>query len=97
MKNFIFFGLLLLATLSCNKDDEDPIKSENGKIWLSGGLYYCAQQIRLDTGDTLIVDLKDVADYISGDRVSVKYKELGINEFCSPKIDCSIIEIRKIE
>lgn len=48
MKKSIFSGLLLLAVLSCENDDEDIIKTENGNIWLSGGLYYCAQQIRLD-------------------------------------------------
>ncbi|UZD22836.1 hypothetical protein PBT90_05315 [Algoriphagus halophytocola] len=97
MKKIIFYGLLLLSVPSCSMDDEDFIRTETGEIWLSGGLNHCAHQIRLDTGDTLVVDLKDLSDYITGDRVSVKYKELGLNEFCSPKIDCSIIEISKLD
>ncbi|REG88728.1 hypothetical protein C8N25_108163 [Algoriphagus antarcticus] len=38
MKKNIFFGLILLAIVSCTKDDEDIIKTESGNIWLSGGL-----------------------------------------------------------
>jgi hypothetical protein len=86
--------LTLLVVLSCNKDDGDAlIKQESGKVWLSGGLAYCAEQIRLDNGVTLIVNIKDIISFKSGDRVTVKYKEIGINEFCSPSIDCEIIEI----
>ena len=94
----IFFGLILLFALSCdNKDNEDVIKQENGEVWLSGGLYYCAQQVRLDNGDTLIVSLEDIISFRSGDKVNVKYKEIGVNENCSQYIDCVIIEIKKIE
>ncbi len=94
----VLFGLILLFALSCNKDDsEDSFKQENGKVWLSGGLAYCAEQIHLDNGDTLIVALEEIISFRSGDRVTVKYKEIGINEFCSPSIDCEIIEIKKIE
>ena len=94
----ISFGLILLFALSCNnKDNEDVIKQENGEVWLSGGLYYCAQQVRLDNGDTLIVSLEDLISFRSGDRVNLKYKEIGVNENCSQYIDCVIIEIKKIE
>lgn len=41
--------------------------------------------------------MKDLMSFTFGDRVSVKYKEIGINKFCSPGIDCEIIEIKKIE
>ena len=94
----ILFGLILLFALSCNKDNnEDDVKQEIGNVWLSGGLAYCAEQIHLDNGDTLIVNLEDIISFTSGDRVNVKYKEIGINEFCSPGIDCEIIEIKKVE
>ena len=94
----VLLGLTLLFALSCNKDDgEDSVKQENGNVWLSGGLAYCAEQIHLDNGDTLIVSLEEIIPYRSGDKVTVKYKEIGINEFCSPSIDCEIIEIKKVE
>jgi hypothetical protein len=89
-------GLALVFALSCSRDD-DFIKQENGNVWLSGGLAHCAEQIHLDNGDTLIVNIKDLTSFTSGDRVSVKYKEIGINKFCSPSIDCEIIEIKKVE
>ncbi len=92
----MLLGLTLVFALSCNKDDSDAsIKQGNGNVWLSGGLANCAEQIHLDNGDTLIVNIKDVISFISGDRVIVKYKEIGINEFCSPGISCEIIEIKK--
>ncbi len=96
-KKFLI-GLAMLFALSCNKDDDnDSIKQENGNVWLSGGLAYCAEQIHLDNGDTLIVNLEDIISFTSGDRVSVKYKEIGINKLCAPGIDCEIIEIKKVE
>jgi len=96
MTKSILLGLVLLFALSCSKDD-DAIKKENGKVWLSGGLAYCAKQIHLDNGDTLIVKIDDLITFTSGERVSVKYKEIGINKFCSQGIDCDIIEIKKVE
>ena len=100
MTKKILLGLTLLFSLSCNKDnvnDDDFIRQEIGNVWLSGGLAYCAEQIHLDNGDTLIVDLEDIISFTSGDKVSVKYKEIGINEFCSSGIDCEVIKIEKIE
>jgi len=93
-----FFVLTLLIALSCNKEEsQENFKQENGQLWLSGGLYYCAEQLWLDNGDTLIVSLEDIISFRSGDRVNVKYKEIGANEFCTSYIDCEIIEISKIE
>ena len=89
-------GLALVFALSCSRDD-DFIKQENGNVWLSDGLAHCAEQIHLDNGNTLIINIKDLMSFTSGDRVSVKYKEIGINKFCSPSIDCEIIEIKKVE
>jgi hypothetical protein len=96
MTRIILLSLILFLAFSCNKDDSHvSTKQENGNVWLSGGLAYCAEQIHLDIGDTLIVRIEDVISFKSGDRVIVKYKEIGINEFCSPAIDCEIIEIKK--
>ncbi|MFC2138523.1 hypothetical protein ACFLTE_10135 [Bacteroidota bacterium] len=97
MTKNVLYGLILFCFISCNKEDSD-VKQENGEVWLSGGLYYCAEQIRLDNGDTLIFSLLEVTLVVkSGDRVNVKYKEIGINEFYPPSIDCQIIEIKKID
>ena len=96
LKN-IFIGFTLMFALSCdNEDNEGIIKQENGEVWISGGLYYCAEQVRLDNGVTLVVSLENIIPFKSGDRVYIKYKEMGVNAFCSPYIDCEIIEINKI-
>ena len=98
MTRKILIGLALVFALSCNKDnDDESIKQGKGNVWLSGGLFYCAEQIHLDNGDTLIVNLEDIISFKSGDRVNVKYKEIGINESCPPGIDCEIADIKKIE
>jgi hypothetical protein len=52
--------------------------------------------IHLDNGDTLVVSIEEIISFKTDDRVEVKYKELGINEFCSPSIDCEIIEIKNV-
>ena len=97
---YFLIGLALIFAFSCNKndkrDEDNSIKQENGNVWISGGLAYCALQIHLANGDTLIVDLEDIISFTSGDKVSVSYKKIGINEFCTPYIDCEIIEIKKV-
>lgn len=96
----ILFGLIVVASfLSCVSEDknEDLVKQQAGEVWLSGGLAVCAEQIHLDNGDTLIVSLEDVISFSAGDRVNVKYKEIGLNESCTPGINCEIIEIRKVQ
>ncbi len=76
MTKKIFIGLMLIFILSCSNDDvNDSILQESGNIWLSGGLAFCAEQIHLDNGDTLIVDSEEILSFTSGDRVSVKYKK----------------------
>ncbi|ODS73886.1 MAG: hypothetical protein ABS46_19815 [Cytophagaceae bacterium SCN 52-12] len=98
LKNMPLFGFILLVALSCKKDDNEiPVKQENGELWLSGGLAYCAQQIRLDNGDTLVVSPEDVTSLGSGDRINVKFKEIGRNKNCPQYINCEIIEILKLE
>ena len=94
------FGLLVVSSfLSCVNEDSNKasIKQQEGEVWLSGGLAVCAEQIHLDNGDTLIVSLEDIVFFSSGDRVNVKYKEIGINESCTPAINCEIIEITKVQ
>lgn len=93
----ILLGLALVFTLSCNKDESNNVKQEDGTVWISGGLAYCAEQIHLDNGDTLIVSMEDVIPFTAGVRVTVKYKETGLNESCSPGINCEIIEIKKAQ
>jgi hypothetical protein len=98
MMKKMLFVLTLLFALSCKKDDSDSsVKQNIGNVWLSGGLAFCAQQIHLDNGDTLIVRIEDVISFTSGDRVTVKYKVTGTNESCPPGKDCEIIEIKKAE
>ena len=99
MMKKLLLGLILIFSISCNKDGDNlSFKEENGNVWLSGGLLYCAEQIRLDNGDTLTFHLTDIIMSLkAGDRVRVKYKEIGINEFCPPYIDCKIIKIEKIK
>jgi hypothetical protein len=98
MTRKILIGFALVFALSCSKDnDDESMRQEKGNVWLSGGLAYCAEQIHLDNGDTLIVNIEDVISFTSGDRVSVKYQELSVNDSCPFGIDCEIVEIEKIE
>lgn len=97
MTKTMLIGLLLVFSLSCINDDNDvPVKQQDGEVWLSGGMAVCAEQIHLDNGDTLIVDVDDINSLRSGDRVRVKYRERGLSESCTPGIDGDIIEIIKI-
>lgn len=99
MTKRILLGLVLVFFLSCNKDEgnDSSIKQQDGAVWLSGGLAVCAEQIHLDNGDILIVNMEDILSFKSGDRVNVKFKEIGLNESCTPGIDCKIIEIKKVQ
>lgn len=98
MTKKILFIFVVVFALSCKKgNDNDSIKHEIGNVWLSGGLAYCAEQIRLDNGQTLIVKMEDVISFKSGDKVVLRFREIGINKDCSPCIDCEIIEIKKVE
>jgi hypothetical protein len=98
MTKTILLGLITVLFFSCVNDDNDvSIKQEEGEVWLSGGLGVCAAQIHLDNGDTLIVHLEDVLSFRSGDRVSVKYEEIGPNESCSSGTDCEVIVIKMIQ
>ncbi len=92
----ILLGLAILFAFSCDNDKTDEsIIQETGTIWLSGGLAVCAEQIHLDNDVTLIVNPEDIISFKSGDRVTVKYKERGINESCPPGINCEVVDIIK--
>lgn len=98
MTKAMLLGLLLVVSFACiNDDDDDAIRQEVGEVWLSGGLAVCAEQIHLDNGDTLIVSVEDVNSLSSGDRVSLKYRERGVSESCTPGINSDIVEIIKIQ
>ena len=97
----LFIALLSLPIfLSCEKGkSETGGQTEMGTVWLSGGLYYCAEQIRLDAGDTLIVvNEEKILSFKSGDRVKVNYVKTDQNvSGCTIGTDCEIIDIEKID
>lgn len=97
----ILFIVLSLIILACDKEEEPEsgIKKGTGTLWRSGGLYYCAEQIRMDNGDTLIViNREELYRFQSGDRVRITYIENGQNETgCTIGKDCEIIEIVTID
>ena len=85
MKKPFFQSLTLLIALtiyfSCSKetDNNTVIKEGTGTVWLSGGLYFCAVQIRMEKGDTLIpVDRENerkVIRFNGDDRVNPKLSD----------------------
>ena len=100
----IIFSILLFISFSCSKetDEKDNIKEGRGTVWLSGGFYFCAIQIRMEKGDTLIpVDLTNemkLMHFKMDDKVRVKYRELDSKESgCSIGNDCEIIEIKLLD
>ena len=102
MKNKLTAILItLLVFFSCSKqnDEQLDLKDGTGTVWLSGGLYYCAEQIHLLNGDTLIVvNIDEIYKYKSGDEVFLKYRETGNRKSgCNIGIDCEIIEIVKTD
>ena len=69
MTKIILLAFALVFALSCKKNnDGGPIKQEIRNVWLSGGLAHCAEQIRLDNGQMLIVKMEDVISFKSGDK-----------------------------
>jgi hypothetical protein len=105
MKQSIFYSLifLIIATTfyACSKEEEinSEFKEGTGTIWLSGGLMFCAEQIRMENGDTLIpVNQEELYNYRSGQLVNLKFKEKETKEsVCSVGKDCEIIEISLAE
>ena len=93
MKNKFLYIFALLLIISCSKDTGDKnlgIKVGTGTVWLSGGLYFCATQIRMDGGDTLIpITEQQMIFYKGGQRVNILYKELETRETgCSIGKNC---------
>lgn len=87
--------------LSCTDEVQYPeeTKKGSGTVWLSGGLYFCGEQIRLDSGDTLIVVNKlKIIKFKSGEHVTFTYKEaLDTDRNCQIGINCEIIDIHKTD
>jgi len=85
---------------SCGEDtktDETQIFEGTGIVWHSGGLMYCATQIRMENGDTLIPNqlIDEIMRLKTGNRVRLKYHELAIRESgCTIGKDCKIIEVK---
>lgn len=99
---FIYLTIILVVTSSCsNEPDENnsETKQGTGTLWLSGGLYFCATQIRMESGDTLIpVNEEMVLMYNSGQKLNLSYKVLENKESgCSIGKDCKIDKVTIIE
>ncbi len=97
-------SIILFVSFSCLKEscnEDSAIKEGTGTVWLSGGLYFCAVQIWMEKGDTLIpFDRTNEMKILSNGygKVKVKYKEIVPKQSgCSIGIDCEIIEIKLIE
>lgn len=100
--NLVLLILLLFVAFACSDEKDELPEGEKeaiGTVWLSGGLAFCAEQIRLDEGDTLITtDWETIYQFKGGDRVSVIYRELDNRASgCNIGVDCEIIDIEKIE
>jgi len=101
--NKIVWIIVMIFLISCGKETEDvelQVLEGTGTIWLSGGLMYCATQVRMENGDTLIPSQfnTELMKLKTGNRVQLKYKELTIRESgCTIGKDCKIIEVKVIE
>jgi hypothetical protein len=99
----IIGGFILLFLISCGKEtenEESQILEGTGTVWLSGGLMYCATQIRMENGDTLIPSQfnTEIMKLKTGNRIQLKYQELAIRESgCLIGKDCKIFEVKVIE
>jgi hypothetical protein len=102
--NKLVMLILLPLLISCSKDTEkenNVVMENTGTVWKSGGLYYCATQFRMDTGDTLVPTqalTPAIVALRSGDRIHLKYSIPDERESgCTIGKDCRVIEISKIE
>ena len=101
--NKIIGVIILLFMISCGKEtgnEESQILEGTGTVWLSGGMMYCATQVRMDNGDTLIPNQlnPELMKLKTGNRIKLKYKELTLRESgCTIGKDCNIIEVNVIE
>jgi hypothetical protein len=98
----IVWTIVFIFLFSCGKDtetNETQILEGTGTVWLSGGLMYCATQVRMENGDTLIPNQfnTEIMKLKTGNRVQLKYQELAIRESgCKIGKDCKIIEVKVI-
>ena len=101
--NRIIGIIILLFLISCGKEtenEESQILEGTGTVWFSGGLMYCATQVRMENGDTLIPNQfnTEIMKLKIGNRVQLKYQELTIRESgCTIGKDCKIIEVNVID
>ncbi len=101
--NKIVWIIVLIFLISCGQeteDDEPLVLEGTGTVWLSGGLMYCATQIRMENGDTLIPNQfnTEIMKLKTGNQIRLKYKELTIRESgCTIGKDCKIIEVKVID
>ena len=101
--NKIIRVIILLFLISCGKETENEdrqILEGTGTVWFSGGLMYCATQVRMENGDTLIPNQfsAELMKLKTGNRIKLKYQELTIRESgCSIGKDCKIIEVNVID
>lgn len=95
--------VILIFLFSCGnetEDDEPLVLEGTGTVWLSGGLMYCATQVRMENGDTLIPNQfnTELMKLKTGNRIQLKYQELAIRESgCKIGKDCKIIEVKVID
>lgn len=96
---FLIAFTFLFACSKVEEEIESNIKEGTGIVWLSGGLMFCAEQIRMENGDTLIpVNNFEVLKFSSGQQVNIRFIEIKERESaCSIGLDCEIIEISKAE
>jgi hypothetical protein len=103
MNKYIVIVFIAAFIISCRKEKDDEIspavKEETGTVWLSGGLDFCATQIRLDFGDTLIpVNTEKILALEMDQRIRIKYVQIEKGETrCKVGKDCVIINVLPID
>lgn len=101
--NKIVWTIVFIFLFSCGKGietNETQILEGTGTVWLSSGLMYCATQVRMENGDTLIPNQfnTEIMKLKTGNRIQLKYQELALRESgCTIGKDCKIIEVKVIE
>lgn len=96
----LLFMLILFGACSKNDDQQTKYKEGTGEVWLSGGLWYCATQIRMENGDTLIPvpEIEVHSKFTSGEKVNVIFIESDDKKSgCTIGKECEIIDIRLAE
>lgn len=103
MNKYIVILFLTIFLFSCRKEKVEEIspaiKEETGTVWLSGGLFFCATQVRLDSGDTLIpVNNEKILALEMDQRIRIKYEEVEKGETrCKIGKDCLVINVTPLD